>query len=276
MELLTLNIPYSVKDKYSNISLPRYLSEDLAEFVGIIIGDGHLNYEVREKSRFYSVTISCNFTEDMEYFKNIINPLFEELFNANMSIIKSKNWNYFNAVKCSKSIVNFLNFNFSIPIGNKTSNIEIPRAIMSSNSSIKAAFIRGLVDTDFSLSFKKRKWFHSYPTIKCSLKSKNIICQLNNVLTEFGFKTSLALNERNYDKRFNIHYERHSIYLSGKKNLEKWISLIGFNNPRLLSKYLIWKTFGFCPPNTTLKQRKQMLAGKVELDPHNKNAPGRI
>ena len=107
MELLTLNIPYSVKDKYSNISLPRYLSEDLAEFVGIIIGDGHLNYEVREKSRFYSVTISCNFTEDMEYFKNIINPLFEELFNANMSIIKSKNWNYFNAVKCSKSIVNF-------------------------------------------------------------------------------------------------------------------------------------------------------------------------
>ncbi len=264
MDLLTFDIQYSVKDKYSNIFLPKYLNENLAEFVGIVIGDGHLHHQIRRDSNFYSLTISCNFTEDMDYFNNVINPLFEKLFNTKLSVIKNKKLNYFNAVKCSKSVVNFLNLNFSIPIGNKTSDIQIPQSILKSNNSIKAAFIRGLVDTDFSLTFQKKKQFHNYPIIKCSLKSKNIICQLNGVLAEFGFKTSLALNEKNFDKRFDVYYERHSIYLSGKNNLEKWISLIGFNNPRLYSKYLIWKNFGFCPPNTTLEQRKQMLDGKIE------------
>src|SRR3989344_3834767 len=95
----------------------------------------------------------------------------------------------------------------------------------------------------------------SYPVIKCSLKSKNLIIQLNRMLNEFEFKTSLVLNEKNFDKRFNVYYERHSIYLSGNGNLEKWISLIGSNNLRLITKYLMWKKFGYCPPNTTLKQR---------------------
>ena len=262
MELLTTNVQFSNKDKYLGITLPNYISPELAEFIGILVGDGHLNYEVRSKSRFYSITISCNFSEDMDYFRDTINPIFKKLFNANFTVIKSKKLNYFNAVKCSKSIVNFLNLNFSVPIGNKTSDIQIPRIILNSNNPIKAAFIRGLTDTDFSLSFKKRKYFHSYPVIKCSLKSKNIICQLNKILMDFGLKTSLALNEKNFDKRFNINHERHTIYLSGRNNLEKWTALIGFSNPRLYSKYLIWKNFGFCPPNTSLKQRKQML-GKI-------------
>ena len=126
-----------------------------------IVGDGHLNHEIRKDSRFYSLTISCNFTEDMNYFSNNINPLFKKLFNTNLSVIKSKNFNYFNAVKCSKSIVNFLSLNFSIPIGNKTADISIPTIIANSGNSIKNVFIRGLADTDFSLSFKKRKQFHS-------------------------------------------------------------------------------------------------------------------
>ena len=161
MELLTKKIPYSNKDKFVNITLPKELNEDLAEFVGIVVGDGHLNHEIRKDSRFYSLTISCNFTEDMNYFSNNINPLFKKLFNTNLSVIKSKNFNYFNAVKCSKSIVNFLSLNFSIPIGNKTADISIPTIIANSGNSIKSVFIRGLADTDFSLSFKKRKQFHS-------------------------------------------------------------------------------------------------------------------
>jgi len=264
MELLNIDIPYSVKDKYSKISLPNNLNEELAEFVGIIIGDGHLSHQIRKYSNFYSLTISCNYTEDMDYFNNVINPLFEKLFNARLSTIKNKKLNYFNAVKCSKSVVNFLNLNFSIPIGNKTSDVKVPQCILRTNDSIKCAFVRGLTDTDFSLAFQNRKQFHSYPIIKCSLKSKLIIFQLSEILVGLGFKARLAFNERNFDKRFNVNYERHLVYLSGKDNLEKWISLIGFNNPRLHSKYLIWQNFGFCPPNTTLEQRKQILAGSID------------
>ena len=41
---------------------------------------------------------------------------------------------------------------------------------------------------------------------------------------------------------------------------------IGFNNYAKYSKYEVWKKFGFCPPYTTLKQRKKILNG--ELDPY--------
>lgn len=263
MEQLNLDILPSIKDKYSKISLPKYLNENLAEFTGIVIGDGHLAHQVRNDSNFYSLTITCNFTEDMDYFNKVINPLFKKLFNAKLSIRKNKKLNYFNAVKCSKSIVTFMNSNFLIPIGNKASKIQIPQLIIESNESIKSAFIRGLAGTDFSLSFKNKKYIHNYPVIKCSLKSKSIICQLNTILAEFGFNANLILNEKNFDKRFNICYETHSLYLSGKDNIEKWISIIGINNPRLSSKYLIWKKHGFCPPNTSLEQRKQILAGKL-------------
>lgn len=260
MELITSEIPFSNKDRLLNITLPAKLDEDLAEFVGIVVGDGHLNYEVREKSRFYSVTISCNFTEDMEYFKRTINPIFGKLFNTNLSVIKNKNLNYFNAVKCSKSIVNFLSLNFSIPIGNKTSNIKIPQIIMSSNSSIKSAFIRGISDTDFSLSFRNQGKLHDYPIIKGSFKSKILVEDLNKVLRNFGLSTYVCFNESNFDKRFNKGYDRHSIYLSGSKNLKKWAALIGFSNPRLITKYLIWKKLGFCPPDTSLKDRFEILS----------------
>ena len=274
MELLT-EILYSNKDKSTGIVLPTYLNEDLAEFIGIVIGDDHLEYEERKDSKFYSIRISFNLTEDIKYFESVVNPLFRLLFNAKLSIITSKKKNYFIGVKCSKAIVNFLKINFSIPIGNKTSNISIPNNISNSDRNIQAAFIRGLADTDFSLSFKKKKIYHDYPVIKGSLQSKVLIQQLNDILTKLGFTPYLILYERNMDKRFNKNYERHSIYLSGKENLEKWISLIGFNNHRLFTKYLIWKKLGFCQPNTSLKERYEILAGKV--DPHKYyNGPARI
>ena len=270
MDLLTTQIPYSNKDKLINITLPTELTENLAEFVGIVVGDGHLNCYSKRTWNSFSITITCSSTEDLKYFNNVIQPLFASLFNTKLRPTYHYYKHYFNANNCSKAIVLYLNKNFLIPIGNKSSNVSIPDNIVNSDKNIKAAFIRGLADTDFSLSFKKKKQLHSYPVIKCSLKSKTIIIQLNKILTEFGFKTSIVLNEKNFDKRFNVYYERHSIYLSGNSNLQKWISLIGYNNPRLITKYLTWKKFGFCPPNTTLKQRITFLSeDKI-------NAPGKI
>jgi len=261
---LITEISCSTKDKKTKIILPSVLNQELAEFVGIVIGDGHLAHQIRKTSKFYSLRISCNLTEDVSHFNLVINPIFEKLFNSSLSIIQSKGKNYFIAVKCSKSIVQFLNVNFNIPIGNKTCNISMPENIIQSERGILASFIRGLADTDFSLSFKRKNYYNDYPVIKGSLQSKILIQQLYTSLIALGFTPYLVLYESNMDKRFNKNYERHSIYLSGKANLERWISLIGFNNPRLFTKYLVWKKFGFCPPNTTLEQRKQMLAGKLE------------
>ena len=48
--------------------------------------------------------------------------------------------------------------------------------------------------------------------------------------------------------------------------LEYWMKSIGFNSRKHLTKYLIWKKSGFCPPYTSLPQREQIL--NEELDPY--------
>lgn len=58
---------------------------------------------------------------------------------------------------------------------------------------------------------------------------------------------------------------RYTIILSGVINLERWMKLIGIKNPVKLTRYLVWKKFGFCPPHTNLQQRKDILNGKLNI-----------
>ena len=71
------------------------------------------------------------------------------------------------------------------------------------------------------------------------------------------FNVKVTLNSKNF--------KRNEIYISGKENLKKWMKFIGFSNEKHLTKYLIWKKFGFCPPNTTLKQRLLILNDKMNI-----------
>src|SRR3989344_3701849 len=57
-----------------------------------------------------------------------------------------------------------------------------------------------------------------------------------------------------------------TIQISGTKNLIKYINIFGFTNQKHITKIEIWKKYGFCPPYTTLHERKQILKGK--LDPY--------
>ena len=68
------------------------------------------------------------------------------------------------------------------------------------------------------------------------------------------------------DIKHQIYKQKSNDYLiemKGKKALEKWASTIKFNNPVQQTRYEIFKKHGFVPPKTTLAQRKQILAGKL-------------
>jgi len=41
---------------------------------------------------------------------------------------------------------------------------------------------------------------------------------------------------------------------------------IGFNSTKHLTKYEVWKKFGYCPPNTNIRQRKQILEGNLKIE----------
>ena len=56
------------------------------------------------------------------------------------------------------------------------------------------------------------------------------------------------------------------LVLRGSNQVDMWMDKIWSSNPVNMTKYLVWKRFGFCPPRTTLHQRKRILSG--ELNPH--------
>ena len=43
------------------------------------------------------------------------------------------------------------------------------------------------------------------------------------------------------------------------------MDIIGMKNSVKFSRYLVWEKFGFCPTNMTLKQREDILNGKLDI-----------
>lgn len=172
-------IELSRKDNIRRITLPQRLTLELAELIGIIIGDGHLsvlNRFNKRSSKFIQseVFISCN-REESDYIHHIQN-LFFSLFNCNLSYREDKRSKSILLTTYSKGIVQFLNQICQISIGKKADIATIPFIIKNADNNIKCAFLRGLADTDFTISFKnKSKKGYNYPVIRGNFKSKYLV-----------------------------------------------------------------------------------------------------
>lgn len=234
------------------------LSPDLSEEIGIYIGDGSMWIHKRSRVTEYCYCYSSHTTEDQpyrEYVKNLINTL----YGIEPGYIKRDSTcttlSYF-----SKQLVMF-KIALGLPLGKKN-QISLPSWIIQSNALLTAC-IRGIFDTDGSLTFKmKHKNYHYYPMIKLTSLFETLINQLQFHLEKFGISVWTGCRTSNpHLQRPNDLWE---IFISGRKNLMKFETLVGFHNMKHLSKLKIWKTFGFCPPHTTLEQRLLILDGKID------------
>ncbi|MBU3905295.1 MAG: hypothetical protein KJ906_04070 [Nanoarchaeota archaeon] len=244
---------YSSKDKKKDIVIPIEMTEDLAEDIGIHIGDGSMYLN---KNGGYAISCFGDAVEDKEHYLKRIMPLKQKLFNLPIKISGRKD--VFGFTICSKALYRFY-LSFGIPTGSKAKSICVPDIIKKSYKNIKFAFLRGLADTDFSLMFKAKSAKHErhyYPTISASFASKKLVKDIIEILDEMNFKTAFTESS---GKRLGKIHKCYRLDINGRENLERWMGLIGFNNPKHYTKYLIWKKFGFCKPKTTLEQRRRFL-----------------
>ena len=147
------------------IKLPENYSEDLAEFVGILLGDGHLNRQ--------EFSIAGNSVGDMPYLSGYVKTLVEKLFSTEPKIIvKTDQQTMYLRIR-SVEISEYL-VKTGLKNGPKN-DIKIPSWIMENEEYMKR-FLRGLVDTDGSLAIKKRyRKVPYYPVISISSKNKDFI-----------------------------------------------------------------------------------------------------
>jgi nickel-dependent lactate racemase len=70
----------------------------------------------------------------------------------------------------------------------------------------------------------------------------------------FNFYSSYRLKRRG-DKWHPSYY----FQINGVKAVEKWMKEIGFTSHNQLTKWKVWKKFGFLPPYTNINERIALL-----------------
>ena len=107
MEFDLSKINFSKYDEKRGLTLPKEYSKDLAEFWGIMAGDGYMN----KYGQYFSLAeIAGDSRLDREYLLLYVNHLIKRLFNINPSLCFKKNENTMYLRIMSKGFLEYLDF----------------------------------------------------------------------------------------------------------------------------------------------------------------------
>lgn len=218
-DIATLKYPKNSHRK--QVILPKH-SKELAEFFGIMIGDGGINNP-------WQANITLNSIKDAQYVNYIFN-LCNKLFYITPAVHKRKTRNATVVSLASTSIVDFLVKN-GLVRGNKLkTGLMIPKWIFK-KPAYKKACVRGLVDTDGCMFIHTHKVLGKiYKNIGLCFTSysQELIFQVADILAEFGIMPHIS--KRGWD-----------VSLYREDDIVKYLKVIGTSNNRIKSVYKKWR-----------------------------------
>lgn len=191
------------------VVLPRR-NKKLAEFVGICLGDGCTSD--------YQVSVTLNSVADKEYVlyvKKLAACLFP---GATISLVKRKD-TAIDVRIFSHKVVSFMR-----EMGIISKAKFIPQWIKN-DSAYRRACIRGLLDTEGSISFKEypsKRGISLYKQLNFRSISGDFMKFVRDELLLVGLKPTMTLKK--------------SLYLSNHKSIDRYRKLIGFSNPKLYKR----------------------------------------
>lgn len=196
----------------------------LAEFVGIMLGDGGVAP--------YHISITLNSNTDRDYVK-FVNKLIFKLFKIKPKNYKDRNSKALNIVVHRKSLIEFCQ-KIGLKIGNKIKQgLNIPRWILDDDELTKSC-IRGLIDTDDSLfihSYKVRSRTYSYPKISFTSMSPDLIKTVYQSLIKLRFNVRISKSGKD-------------VLIENMAHIAQYLKTIGSNNEKFWIKYNNWKVAG--------------------------------
>lgn len=193
-------------------------SKELAEFIGIMLGDGGIS-NWRQQIR-----ITLNNRDDKEYIK-FVYSLTEKLFRKKPSILKRKNAKASDISVSSMNLVDYL-ISLGLKSGNKFKlQVDIPDWIKN-NRAYSIACIRGLVDTDgciFKHSYKIKNKLYTYRKLSFTSYSQPLRESVYGIFRSLGIKSRL--------------YSYRDVRIDSQKDMQKYFKIIGSSNPKHLNRY---------------------------------------
>ena len=210
-------LAYPKKSHRKSVTRPD-ASEELAEFFGIMMGDGGIGSS-------WQATITVNAEADKAYIPFLQN-LCSRLFGYTPSVSRRKNAKAAVLRISSASIVDFL-IERGLPQGDKLrQGLRIPAWILL-NPEFRKACVRGLVDTDGCLYIHRHtvagKLFRNIGMCFCSY-SPELIKQVAKIFEEFGIIPHISNRGR-------------SIYLYKASAVAEYLEIFGTSNERIRTVY---------------------------------------
>jgi hypothetical protein len=244
---LISTVQFSAADVKAGVRLPK-VSELLAYETGVHIGDGSMQ---AISGSTHSVRYWGDSVNDWQFYSQVVPRILKKLYGKEVKAHKCREANKCVVAICSKAVVTYKQA-LGLPAGNKLQLHGLPDFVKGRRG-LLAACIRGIADTDFGLYFYK----DGTPELALTLNNKPLLQDVYAQLRYLGFDPKLRLDVQR--TRAGKQHTEHTLKLYGKANLEKWIQVIGFWNPKQITKYSAWKRFGMRSTGTTTEQRLALL-----------------
>jgi len=192
------------------------LNRRLAEFVGILLGDGSI-----DSKRQYRVQITLNKNE-VEYANYIIR-IIKSLFDVKVLLKFRKNENTLDIHIFNKKFVNFLVNKVGMVPSPKWNRAVIPKVFL--NNKLEKYVLRGYFDTDGSVVITNNNGT-IYPRLEMKVCPSPMRNSFVEILRRLNFRFGA----------YKIDNNRTRIQINGRGQLKKWIKEVGIKNPNYLRK----------------------------------------
>lgn len=192
-------------------------SELLAEFIGIMMGDGGMSK--------YQAVITLHRLDDVEYAR-YVSGIIQKLFAVVPGIQYTKDKLALRIVLSRKNIVSFLQ-KCGLPVGDKLRHgLDIPFWIKR-NRTYRVACVRGLTDTDgsvFTHSYISKGKRYSYKKLGFTSASPALISSVAKIYSECGLRPRVSKNGKD-------------VRIDSITDMKRFFSTIGTHNPKHLRRY---------------------------------------
>lgn len=229
---------FNEKFNLKEIKTPE-LNEKLAELIGAYLGDGTINE--------YQLKIAGDYRYDCLYHI-YLSKLVYELFGIKASIKKEKNSNSHLLVVYSKNVCSFLNKNYNIKYGDKIRNKTIIPEKILYDKKLSIACLRGLIDTDGSISRRGRNG--SQFCVQFTSHNKSLLKQVSDIGKNLGIFTFFDKTGAGTNKWGNI---------------TKYFRIVGSSNPKHVIRFILRLKGTKIYRNETLNYLKKDLYRNLEL-----------
>jgi len=198
-------------------------SLELAELVGILLGDGHITNT--------QVIVYGNLVTEVEYSR-FVASLFEHLFGITASVKRGKG-NTSMVIVSAVALVEYLD-SIGLGRGDKIARqVSVPSWIFNERAYIRAC-VRGLMDTDGSVYpetkvYQEREY--RYINLCFTTHSQPLAKAMKYMLCELGFRPTVSSDGQR-------------VYLRRQKEVKSYFNEVGTNNPYHQGRYhrlLQWK-----------------------------------